>query len=93
MDEMSCVQRHLTGVPHVQYEFEITHARALTRSGCYTSGLEFGDLYASNLHVESQENKKLCFRTASLGQTRIQYEAFRAKTKLFILLRLNMAAE
>ena len=43
-------------------------------------------------HVESRGNKKLCFRTASLGQTRIQCEACRAKTKLFILLRLNMAA-
>ena len=37
-------------------------------------------------HVESQENKKLCFRTAGLGQTRIQCETCRAKTKLFILL-------
>ena len=26
-------------------------------------------------HVESRGNKKLCFRTASLGQTRIQCEA------------------
>ena len=43
-------------------------------------------------HVETQGNKKLCFRTASLGQTRIQCEAYRARTKLFILLRLNMAA-
>ena len=44
-------------------------------------------------HVESQKNKKLCFRTASLAQTRIQCEACRAKPKVFILLRLNMAAE
>ena len=44
-------------------------------------------------HVESQENRKLCFCTASLAQTRIQCEASRAKTKLFILLRLNMAAD
>ena len=36
---------------------------------------------------------KSCFRTASLGQTRIQGDVCRAKTKLFILLRLNMAAE
>ena len=43
-------------------------------------------------HVESRGNKKLCFRTASLGQTRIQCEACRAKTKPFILLRLNMVA-
>ena len=32
------------------------------------------------------DDKKLCFRTASLGQARIQCEACRAKTKLFILL-------
>ena len=44
-------------------------------------------------HVESQENKKVCFRTASLAHTRIQCKACRAKTNLFILLRLNMAAE
>ena len=58
-------------------------------------------------HVESQENKKLCFLTASLAQTRIQCEACRAKKKkkkkkkkkiyiyiyIYILLRLNMAAE
>ena len=43
-------------------------------------------------HVGSQGKKRLCFRTASLGQTRIQCEACRAKSKLFILLRLNMAA-
>ena len=42
-------------------------------------------------HFESQENKKLCFRTASLAQTRVQCEASRAKTKLFIFLRINMA--
>ena len=44
-------------------------------------------------HVESQEDKKLCFCTASLAQTRIQCEACRAKTKLFILPRLNVAAK
>ena len=44
-------------------------------------------------HVVSQANKKLCFCMASLTQTRIQCEASRAKTKLFILLRLNMATE
>ena len=37
-------------------------------------------------HVETRGKK------ASLGQTRIQGEAYRAKTKLFILLRLKMAA-
>ena len=37
--------------------------------------------------------RKRCFCTASLAQTRIQCEACCAKTKLFILLRLNMAAE
>ena len=41
-------------------------------------------------HVESQENKKLCFRAVSLAQTRIQCEACRAKTKLFILPRFNI---
>ena len=44
-------------------------------------------------HDESQENKKLCFCMVSLAQTRIQCEANRAKTKRFILMRLNMAAE
>ena len=44
-------------------------------------------------HVESLENKKVCFCTVGLAQTRIQREANRAKTKLFVLLRLNMAAE
>ena len=44
-------------------------------------------------HVGSQENKKLCFCTASLAQIRIQCEASRATTKPFILQRLNMAAE
>ena len=44
-------------------------------------------------HVESQGNKKLCFCTASLTQTQIQGEASPAKTKLFILLRLNLATE
>ena len=37
-------------------------------------------------HVETRGNK------ASLGQTRIQCETYRARTKLFILLRLKMAA-
>ena len=44
-------------------------------------------------HVESQENKKLCFCTASLTLNSRLGEANRAKTKLFILLRLKMAAE
>ena len=43
-------------------------------------------------HVESRGNKKLDFRMANLAQTRIQCEACRAKTKLFIILRVNMAA-
>ena len=42
-------------------------------------------------HVESQENKKLCFCTASLALNSCLGEACHAKTKLFILLRLNMA--
>ena len=37
-------------------------------------------------HFESWGNKNLCFRTASLGQTLIQCEASRAKTKLLFLL-------
>ena len=41
-------------------------------------------------HVESQENKKLCFCTASLALNSRLGEACRAKTKLFILTRLNM---
>ena len=44
-------------------------------------------------HVESRGNNKLCFHTASLGQTRTECEACRAKTKVFIPPRLNMAAE
>ena len=44
-------------------------------------------------HVESQENKKLCFCTASLALNSRLSEATRAKTKIFIHLRLNMAAE
>ena len=44
-------------------------------------------------HVESQENKKLCFCTASLALNLHLGEACCAKTKLFILLRLNMATE
>ena len=44
-------------------------------------------------HVESQGIKKLCFCTASLCKTQIQCEACRANKKLFILLKLNMAAE
>ena len=42
-------------------------------------------------HVESQENKKLCFCTARLALNSRLAEACRAKTKLFILLILNMA--
>ena len=44
-------------------------------------------------HVESQENKKLCFCTVSLALNSRVAEVSRAKTKLFSLLRLNMAAE
>ena len=44
-------------------------------------------------HVESQDNKKLCFCTVSLALNSRLGEAYRAKTKLFILLRLNMAVE
>ena len=43
-------------------------------------------------HVDSQENNKLCFCTASVALNLHVGEANRAKTKLFILLRLNMAA-
>ena len=35
-------------------------------------------------HVESEENKKLCFCTASLALISYLAEACRAKTKLFI---------
>ena len=40
----------------------------------------------------SLEGIKSFVSQARLGQTRIQCEACRAKAKLFILLRLNMAA-
>ena len=41
-------------------------------------------------HVTSQENRKHCFCTASLVLNSRLGEACRAKTKLFIPLRLNM---
>ena len=44
-------------------------------------------------HVESQENKKLCFYATSLALNLYLVEACHAKRKLFIPLRLNMAAE
>ena len=44
-------------------------------------------------HVEPQENKKLCFCTASLALNSGLAEACLSKTKLFIPPRLNMAAE
>ena len=44
-------------------------------------------------HIEYQENKKLCFCTASLALNSRMGEACRAKTKQFILLRLNMVAD
>ena len=44
-------------------------------------------------HVESQENKKLCFCTASLALNSRLAEGCRAKTKLFIPSRFNMATE
>ena len=44
-------------------------------------------------HVESQENKKLCFCTANLALNSRLAEACRTKTNLFIPLKLNMAAE
>ena len=44
-------------------------------------------------HIESRENRMLCFCTASLALKSRLAEACRAKTKLFIRSRLNMAAE
>ena len=44
-------------------------------------------------NVESQEDEKLSFCTESLALNSRMGEACRAKTKLFILLRFNMAAE
>ena len=44
-------------------------------------------------HSESPENKKLCFCTASLALNSRLAESCRAKTKLFIPPRLNVAAE
>ena len=43
--------------------------------------------------VESQGNKKLCFCTASIALNLRLAEAWRAKTKLFISPRLNVAVE
>ena len=42
-------------------------------------------------HVESQENKKLCFCMASLALNSRPGETCRDETKFFILLRFNMA--
>ena len=69
-----------------QFGNEMRHFKGISKSMLHRP-LSLGG------HVESRGNKRLCFRTASLGQTRIQCEASRAKTKLFILLRLNLAAE
>ena len=44
-------------------------------------------------HVESPENKKLCFCKASVALNSRLAEACRAETKFFIPPRLNMAAE
>ena len=43
------------------------------------------------VHVESLENKKLCFCTASLTLNSRLAKACHTKTKLFIPLRFNMA--
>ena len=51
------------------------------------------DLSHCGGHVESQDNKQLCFYMASLALNSLQCQANRAKTKLFILKRLNMTAE
>ena len=55
----------------------------LHKSPSRTIALSRGD------HIESQENKKLCFCTASLALNK----ACHAKTKLFIPSRLNMAQQ
>ena len=57
------------------------------------ASLVFNRPFSLGGHVESQENNKLCFFTASLALYSRVGEARRAKTKLFILLRLNMVAE
>ena len=44
-------------------------------------------------HVEPQENKKLCFCTASLALNSRLGEASHAKAKLFVCLRHNMASK
>ena len=44
-------------------------------------------------HVESQENKKFCFCTASLALNLQLTEVYHVKTKLFIPPILNMATE
>ena len=43
-------------------------------------------------HVDSKDNKKLCFCTASLALNSCLGEVCHAKIKLFIPSRLNMAA-
>ena len=50
-------------------------------------------LYHSAAMLSLEENKKLCFCTASLALNSRLAEACRAKTKLSISPRLNMAAE
>ena len=58
----------------------------------YHSSCPLIDPYHSAAMLSLGGIKSFVFAKASLGQTRIQCEARRAKTKLFILLRLNMAA-
>ena len=77
---------HVNGTWFVMKNHKLSHSNIVFQLTLLNRHLSLGG------HVEFQENEKLCFRTASLGEVQVQCEAYRAKRKLFILLRLNMAA-
>ena len=76
----------------MEYEQQLfTNVAKKHRYGCPNQ--QFNRPLSLGGHVESQENKKLSFCRANLALNLCLAEACYAKTKLFILLRLNMAAE
>ena len=83
------IKRHFT---HSSEEFSVIIANFIFVTNASMMTLPDRPLSHGG-HVESQENKKLCFCTASLALNSRLAEACRAKTKLFVPPRLNMAAE
>ena len=61
--------------------------------GYYGIKIHFNRPFLHGGHLESPENKKLCFCAASLALNSRLAEACLAKTKLFIPPRLKMAAK